>query len=358
MLDGRRAAGRHVLGLRGRAGPRWCSWSSPQVAEELAYASAFADLAVSVAPGRRRVILASAGAPAPLGLRPLPIEGSLPLSIFQAIVLGITQGVTEFAPISSSGHLILVPWLFNWSILSDPALNKTFDVALHMGTLVGALVYFRHDVVRYLKAWVRSIRARAIRDVDERLAWALVIGTIPGAIAGAAFESVIEDKLGQPWLIATMLAVFGVVLYVVDRIASTGGILDDLTVDERWWLGVAQAVALQPGVSRSGVTITAARLMSFDRPTAARFSFLLALPIIVGAGLFKGIDLLREGIPAGMGGPFLAGMIAAAISGFSVIAFLLAYLRRRDFAMFMWYRLAASALCFLLIATGARPATL
>ncbi len=249
-------------------------------------------------------------------MRPFPIEGSLPLSIFQAIVLGITQGVTEFAPISSSGHLILVPWLFNWSILSDPALNKTFDVALHMGTLVGALVYFRHDVVRYLKAWVRSIRARAIRDVDERLAWALVIGTIPGAIVGAAFESVIEDTLGQPWVIATMLAVFGVVLYVVDRIASTRRNLDDLTVRNGWWLGVAQAVALQPGVSRSGVTITAARMMSFDRPTAARFSFLLALPIIFGAGLFKGIDLLREGIPAGMGGPFLAGMIAAAISGF------------------------------------------
>ncbi|HEY3265065.1 MAG TPA: undecaprenyl-diphosphate phosphatase, partial [Actinomycetota bacterium] len=139
------------------------------------------------------------------------------LSILQAIVLGITQGATEFAPVSSSGHLILVPWLFGWSILRDPELNKTFDVALHMGTLVGALAYFWRDVARYLTAWVRSIRSRSIRGTDERLAWALVIGTIPGALAGAALEGFITDSLGQPWLIAVMLAVFGVVLYVVDR---------------------------------------------------------------------------------------------------------------------------------------------
>jgi undecaprenyl-diphosphatase len=197
-------------------------------------------------------------------LRPFPIEGSLPLSIFQAIVLGITQGATEFAPISSSGHLILVPWLFDWSILTNPALNKTFDVALHMGTLVGALVYFRSDVARYLTAWIRSVRARAIRDVDERLAWALVIGTIPGAIAGAAFESVIEDKLGQPWLIATMLAIFGVVLFAVDRTAATRRHLDDLSVANGGWLGIAQALALQPGVSLSGVTFSSSLEMWFE----------------------------------------------------------------------------------------------
>jgi undecaprenyl-diphosphatase len=125
-----------------------------------------------------------------------------------------------------------------------------------------------------------------------------------------------------------------------------------------WWLGVAQAVALQPGVSRSGVTITTARAMGFDRPTAARFSFLLSLPIIAGAGAYKGIDLVREGIPAGMGGAFAAGTIASAISGFLVIAFLLAYLRRRDFAVFLWYRLAATAVCLAVIATGVRPGTI
>ena len=129
-------------------------------------------------------------------------------------MLGITQGVTEFAPVSSSGHLIIVPWLFGWTILQNPELNKTFDVALHVGTLIGALVYFRHDVAQYLAAWIRSIRRRSIASTDERLAWALVVGTIPGALAGALFESVIEDKLGQPWLIAVMLIVFGVILIV------------------------------------------------------------------------------------------------------------------------------------------------
>ncbi|MGH2637413.1 MAG: undecaprenyl-diphosphate phosphatase [Actinomycetota bacterium] len=273
-------------------------------------------------------------------------------------MLGITQGVTEFAPISSSGHLILVPWLFDWPILNDPELNKTFDVALHMGTLAGALIYFRNDVVRYLAAWVLSIRARGIRDTDERLAWALVVGTIPGVILGVALEGVIQDRLGQPWLIAVMLAVFGVVLYVVDRVASTRRGLDDLSVGNGWWLGVAQALALQPGVSRSGVTITAARAVGFDRPTAARFSFLLSLPIIAGAGLYKGIDLVREGIPPGMGGAFVAGVIASAVSGFAVIAFLLSYLRTRDFAIFLWFRLAAAALCLGVIAAGLRPATI
>jgi undecaprenyl-diphosphatase len=173
-----------------------------------------------------------------------------------------------------------------------------------------------------------------------------------------AFESVIQERLGQPWLIATMLVVFGVVLYAVDRVAPIRRGLDDLSVGNGWWLGVAQAIALQPGVSRSGVTMTAARAMAFDRPSAARFSFLLSLPIIAGAGLYKGLDLMREGLPPGMAGPFVAGVIASAVSGFLVIAFLLTYLRRHDFAIFLWYRMAVAALCFALIVTGTRPATI
>jgi undecaprenyl-diphosphatase len=274
----------------------------------------------------------------------------------QAIVLGITQGVTEFAPVSSSGHLILVPWLFGWSILNNAELNKTFDVALHLGTLVGALAYFWRDIARYLTAWFRSIAARSIRTPDERLAWALVIGTIPGALAGALFEEVITNDLGQPWLIAVMLAVFGVLLYVVDRVAARRRSIDDIGVRDGLLLGVAQAVALQPGVSRSGVTITAARAMGLDRPSAARFSFLLSLPIIAGAGALKGLDLVRTGLPAGMAAPFLWGMLASAISGFLVIWFLLAYLRRRDFALFLWYRIAVAVLVFGVIAFGVRPA--
>lgn len=287
---------------------------------------------------------------------PRPAKES-PLSILQAIVLGITQGITEFAPISSSGHLILVPWLFDWPILNDPDFNKTFDVALHIGTLVGALVYFRHDVWRYLTAWVRSIRTRSIATVDERLAWALVVGTIPGVIVGALFESVIQENLSQPVVIAVMLVVFGVVLYVVDRVASVRRGIADLTVRDGLVLGVAQAIALQPGVSRSGVTITAGRMLGLDRAGAARFSFLLSLPIIAGAGVYKGIDLVQTGMPPGMGAPFFWGFVSSAVSGFLVIAFLLSYLRKHDFGVFLAYRVAVAALTIGIVVAGVRPAT-
>jgi undecaprenyl-diphosphatase len=277
----------------------------------------------------------------------------------QAIILGIVQGLTEFAPVSSSGHLILVPWLFHWTFfLNNPDLNKTFDVALHLGTFVGAVAYFWRDIAKYLAAWFRSIRARAIRTADERVAWFLVIGTIPGALAGAAFESVIEDKLGQPWLIAVMLAVFGVVLFVLDRRSRQTRSMDDLRLGDALYIGLAQAVALQPGVSRSGVTMSAARSVGLDRPSAARFSFLLSLPIIAGAGLFKGLKLAKDGLPPGTAGPFVWGMLASAVSGFLVIAFLLAYLRKRDFVPFVIYRLAAAGLVLGVIAAGVRSATI
>jgi len=266
--------------------------------------------------------------------------------------------VTEFAPTSSSGHLILVPWLFEWPILTDPELNKTFDVALHIGTLAGATVYFRRDIVRYVGAWVRSLSVRRIETTDQRLAWALVVGTIPAVIVGATLEGFITDELGQPWLIATMLVVFGVVLYVVDRVARTARDLDDLGVGHGLALGLAQALALQPGVSRSGVTMTAARAMGFDRETTARFSFLLSLPVIAGAVIYSGVNLIGDGFPEGMTGPFLAGIAASAVSGFFVIAFLLSYLRRRDFALFLWIRVAVAAIVFGVIAAEIRSATI
>jgi undecaprenyl-diphosphatase len=279
------------------------------------------------------------------------------VTILQAIVLGITQGATEFAPISSSGHLILVPWLFNWSIVNDVALNKTFDVALHVGTLVGAVAYFRKDLWRYLGAWIVSIRNRAIQTQDQRLAWALVLGTIPGAVAGALFEDTIQEHLGEPWLIAVMLAVFGVVLWQVDARARSDRGMDSIGVKTGFGLGVAQAVALQPGVSRSGITMTAARWIGIDREAAARFSFLLAIPIIAGAGLFKGVDLFQTGFQ-GYASEFLWGFVSSAISGFVVIWGLLAYLRRHTFKAFLYYRLAVAALVFVMIASGARSATI
>jgi undecaprenyl-diphosphatase len=176
-------------------------------------------------------------------------------------------------------------------------------------------------------------------------------------IAGATLESVIEDKLGQPWLIAVMLAVFGVVLYVVDRRARQDRDLDSVGARTGLFVGIAQALALQPGVSRSGVTITAGRLVGLNREAAARFSFLLALPIIAGAGGLKAVDLAQTGFQ-GYGPQFLAGFLAAAVSGFVVIWFLLRYLRTHDFLLFMIYRLAVAALALLLIATGVRSATI
>jgi len=279
------------------------------------------------------------------------------VTILQAIILGIVQGITEFAPISSSGHLILVPWALGWDIVYDPALNKTFDVALHLGTLLGAVVYFRTDLWHYLTAFVGSCRARAIRSTDERLAWALIVGTIPGVIAGASLESVIQEKLGQPVLVAMMLAVMGVILYVVDRVVREDRGLDSIRPRTGLFLGVAQALALQPGVSRSGITITAGRSIGLDRATAARFSFLLALPIIAGAGLYKGIGVAQSGFQ-GYGAEFLAGFVASAVSGFLVIWFLLRYLRRHDFLVFMLYRLAVAALAIGLVASDVRSGTI
>lgn len=274
-------------------------------------------------------------------------------------MLGIVQGLTEFAPVSSSGHLILVPWLFHWSILTNEVLNKTFDVALHLGTFVGAVTYFWRDIVAYLRAWVRSIAARSVSSTDERLAWALVVGTIPGAVAGVLGEDVIDKRLGQPWLIAVMMAVFGIVLFVVDRKVSESRRMRDITLKDAVIIGVAQAVALQPGVSRSGVTMTASRWLRLNRETAARFSFLLSIPIIGGAGLYKGAKLLTgsERIPAGFGGPFVWGVVASAVSGFLVIWALLSYLRRKDFAPFVLYRLLVAAFVLGIIAAGVRPAT-
>jgi undecaprenyl-diphosphatase len=279
------------------------------------------------------------------------------VSILQAIVLGLVQGATEFAPVSSSGHLILVPWIFGWTALGDPDLEKAFDVAVHVGTLFGALAYFWSDVVRYVRAFVASIRARRMATTDQRIAWALVVGTIPGALVGALFEDVIQEELGAPWLIAVMLVVFGVVLVVVDRIARTDRPAHMFGPRDGLVLGIAQALALQPGVSRSGVTITAARALGFDRPSAAGLSFLLSLPIIAGAGVYKAVDLAGTGLQ-GYGPEFVAGMVASGASGYLVIRWILGYLQRHDFVIFLWYRVALAALVLVLIVTGLRDPTI
>jgi undecaprenyl-diphosphatase len=276
------------------------------------------------------------------------------VSVLHAIVLGIVQGLTEFLPISSSGHLILVPDLLGWEDLSgDTTLNKTFDVALHMGTLVAALWYFRHDLAQYVAAAWRSLRARSVAETDARVGWLLLLTAVPGAITGALFSSEIEDTLGDPILIGVMLIVFGTVLLLVDRLPGAR-FVDDFRLKDAVIMGVAQAVALQPGVSRSGVTMTAGRWLRFDRAAAARISFLMSIPIIAGAGLYKGLEVARDGIPSEFVAPFFWGFVASAVSGFLAIAWLLRYLQTNTFFPFVVYRWVVGTLVIIVFATGLR----
>jgi undecaprenyl-diphosphatase len=282
--------------------------------------------------------------------------GALPN--WQALVLGLVQGLTELLPISSSGHLILVPWLGEWTFLErHDEFNQTFDVALHLGTLVAVVVYFRRDIVDLTAAFARSIGRRRIEAPEERVAWVVAVATVPAAVVGAAGESLIAEHLGEPWQIAILLAVFAGVLWLADRTPERRD-ADGLGLWGAFGIGCAQALALMPGVSRSGITISAARFLGLSRDSAARLSFLLLAPIVLGAVLLKGVtDVLLGDLPAGWQGPFLVGTLAAAASGLVAIWGLLGYVRRHDYSAFVLYRLLAAAAVALLILTGVREAT-
>jgi undecaprenyl-diphosphatase len=277
---------------------------------------------------------------------------------WQALLLGLAQGATELLPISSSAHLILVPWLGDWEYLkSDDAFNQTFDVSLHLGTLVAVGAYFWGDLTALVTAWLRTLRRRAIVTTEERTAWVVVAATIPAGLIGWVFEDVIADRLGEPWQIACLLAAFGLLLGWADRRGASRS-LGDLTVRQGVTVGLAQSLALMPGVSRSGITITIGRLLGLDRDSAARFSFLLLLPITFAAVLFKGLtDVVLADLPDGMAGPFAVGVLAALGSGLLAIIGLLGYVRRRSYDAFVVYRLLVAAGILLLIATGAREAS-
>jgi undecaprenyl-diphosphatase len=282
--------------------------------------------------------------------------GALPN--WQALVLGVVQGATELLPISSSGHLILVPWLFDWTYLEQhDEFNQTFDVALHVGTLVAVVAYFWEDVKRLAAAWLVSLRRRRVETPDERIAWFVAIATVPAALIGALGESFIAEHFGEPWQIAIFLAVFGVLLWFADRTPPRRG-MGDLGPGTAVAVGLAQSFALMPGVSRSGITITAARFLGLDRDSAARFSFYLLIPIVFGASLWKGVtDVLLGDLPPGSTGPFLVGVIASAGSGLLAIWALLGYVRRHDYTIFVVYRLALAAFVLLLIAANIREPT-
>ena len=280
------------------------------------------------------------------------------LGDWQAFALGATQGLTELLPISSSGHLILVPWIANWHYLESHAdFNKTFDVALHLGTLVAVVVYFWADVVRYLGAWFASLRRRRIETEDEHVAWWIFAATVPTAIAGAVGEDAIENHLGQPWQIAIFLAVFGLLLWLADRSPQQRRI-GNLGFKTAFLVGISQILALMPGVSRSGITITTGRFARLDRDAAARFAFLLLIPIVFGAVVYKGVKhVLLHSLPAGSAGPFLVGTLAAAGVGLVVIDLLLGYVRRHDYTPFVIYRLLTAAAIAVVILSGWRGAS-
>lgn len=274
------------------------------------------------------------------------------MSIFRAVILGIVQGLTEFLPISSSGHLQLVPWLFDWKDFEgNQDLANAFDIALHIGTLVGAVAYFWSDILRYLRAGVGSLspanRTNGL-STDARVGWLLIVATIPAGITGVFLEEVLksDDKI---WLTATVLAVFGVVLALADRLRGERKV-DSFQLKDALAIGIGQALALQPGVSRSGITITVARILKFDRVNAARLSFLMSLPIIAGAGLFKYVDIGGlNGIPSDMKAAFAAGMVASAITGFLAVWGLLKILAKATFNGFALYRVMAAIGIFIVL---------
>jgi undecaprenyl-diphosphatase len=297
--------------------------------------------------------------------------------ILHAIVLGIVQGLAEFIPISSSGHLVFVPWLFGWDdFAGNESLQKTFDVALHIGTLAGAIAYFRNDLLSLARAALlpgrQHVRVPAtpeepagpegdqpgavIRSAENerRLAWMLVASAIPAALTGAVLADTIEENTDQIWLIAVMLIVFGGVLLWADRLVGDRP-TDDFRLRDALLMGAGQALALQPGISRSGVTITVGRRIGFSRDAAARLSFLMSLPIIGGAIVFKGIDVFSEGgIPADMRAAFAAGIIASGITGWIAVWGTLKLIQTRTFAPFVVYRVIVGAGLLLVLATGLR----
>ena len=269
--------------------------------------------------------------------------------VFQALVMGIVQGLTEFLPISSSGHLLLVPYLFGWD---DPFIESlAFSVVLHGGTLLALLVYFRDDWRRLIPAGLAAIRDRSFHgDPDRRLAWLIAVATIPAVIAALLFNDLIEQTIRQAWLVAITLVVGGVILWLADRFGPRTHRIDGLTFRGATGIGVAQALALIPGVSRSGISMSAAMFAGLDRADAARFSFLMATPITAMAVAYEGLKLVRGEVAGAEPLTLLVGVVAAFVSGILAIAILLRYLRSNSFTIFVVYRFVLAAIVLVVFA--------
>jgi undecaprenyl-diphosphatase len=257
------------------------------------------------------------------------------VTVFQAIVLGVIQGLSEFLPISSSAHLALTPWLFGWE---PPGL--AFDVALHLGTLIALVWFFRQEWVTLAKAFFSILGQRRIETESERRVAFVIVATIPGAAAGYLLKEYAETIFRTPALTGTMLIVMGVILWAVDQRAPQVKGITVMTWREAILIGLAQMFAIIPGVSRSGSTITAGRAMALTREAAAVFSFLLSLPIITAAIVFKGSEAIAHGVTT----PLVAGIIASAISGWLAISVLLKFVARNSYGVFAAYRLVLGLL--------------
>ena len=268
------------------------------------------------------------------------------MPVLHAIVLGIVQGLSEFLPISSSGHLELTRWLFGWDELAaDDELEKAFDVAVHLGTLAAVVVYFRRDIVALVRSGLEGPLRRRPLDADGRMAWLLVASMIPAGITGVLLKDALStDRI---WLIAVCLIVFGLVLGWADRLVGERE-ADTFTLRDALGMGVGQALALQPGVSRSGATMTVARVMGFRRDAAARLAFLMSVPVIAAAGAYQAIDVT---VPADFRAAFAWGMVSSAFTGYAAIWGTLRLVRTRSFAPFVGYRVLAGVAVLGILAT-------
>jgi Uncharacterized bacitracin resistance protein len=274
------------------------------------------------------------------------------LSIIQALVMGLTQGLTEFIPVSSSGHLILVPWLFGWPVKDTFLGSLEFSVILHMGTLLALLVYFWRDWLKIIPAGLATIRDRSFKgDPDRKMAWLLVIATIPAVVVGPLLTGPIEDAVRDPGLVALMLCIGAAILWLADRWGTKAREMDTITFRGAFGIGLAQVFALVPGISRSGISISAGLFGGLTREAAARFSFLMATPVVAGAGLWEARKLLSHdpAAPNPETKLVVIGFITAAVSGLLAIRFMLAFLRRQPVTLFVVYRVLLAAAVFIVL---------
>ena len=275
------------------------------------------------------------------------------MPIYQAIILGIVQGLSEFLPISSSGHLLLVPWVAGWDEL-DASVKKSFDVALHLGTLVAVVGYFWTDVKTYVVEGTKLVFNRKKPATTEgRLAWLFVLATVPAVLVGALFEDQIDNRLGTPTMIGISLIVFGLVLAWADRREGKRPV-EEFRAKDALIVGAAQALALNPGTSRSGITMTAGRFIGFDRVAAVRISFVMSIPVIFGAVVFKLGGLAADGVPDGLLVPMIVGIITSGLAGWFAVWGTITLVKTHSFMPFVVYRIGLGVIVLVLVATGAR----